>query len=109
MGRKIEYGPLPLINMAVGIPDGETPQGIIHHFAKRLNVPENQKYGAFHGKASFKQAIVDFYQRHYDVELDAEDEVCILYGTKMDLLHFQLVSLILGKMCYYRIQVIQII
>ena len=82
MGRKIEYGPLPLINMAVGIPDGETPHGIINHFAKRLNVPENQKYGAFHGKASFKQAIVDFYQRHYDVELDAEDEVCILYGTK---------------------------
>lgn len=22
MGRKIEHGPLPLINMAVGIPDG---------------------------------------------------------------------------------------
>ena len=60
MGRKIEYGPLTLINMAVGIPDGETPQGIINHFAKRLNVPENQKYGAFHGKASFKQAIIDF-------------------------------------------------
>lgn len=29
MGRKIEHGPLPLINMAVGIPDGPTPQGII--------------------------------------------------------------------------------
>ena len=32
----------------------------------------------------FKQAIVDFYQRQYDVTLDKEDEVCILYGTKMD-------------------------
>lgn len=30
----------------------------------------------------FKQAIVDFYQRQYDVTLDKEDEVCILYGTK---------------------------
>ncbi|MEJ7530444.1 N-succinyldiaminopimelate aminotransferase, partial [Staphylococcus hominis] len=28
MGRKVEHGPLPLINMAVGIPDGETPKGI---------------------------------------------------------------------------------
>ncbi|CDR67363.1 aminotransferase class I/II-fold pyridoxal phosphate-dependent enzyme [Staphylococcus schweitzeri] len=82
MGRKIEHGPLPLINMAVGIPDGATPQGIIEHFQKALAIPENQKYGAFHGKDTFKQAIVDFYQRQYDVTLDKEDEVCILYGTK---------------------------
>ena len=83
MGRKIEHGPLPLINMAVGIPDGETPQGIINHFAEALKIPENQKYGAFHGKDTFKQAIVDFYLRHYGVELDKDEEVCILYGTKM--------------------------
>lgn len=82
MGRKIEHGPLPLINMAVGIPDGATPQGIIEHFQKALAIPENQKYGAFHGKDTFKQAIVDFYQRQYDVTLDKEEEVCILYGTK---------------------------
>ena len=31
MGRKVEHGPLPLINMAVGIPDGETPKGIVDH------------------------------------------------------------------------------
>lgn len=82
MGRKVEHGPLPLINMAVGIPDGETPTGIIDHFAEALRIPENQKYGAFHGKESFKQAIVNFYQRQYGVTLDKDDEVCILYGTK---------------------------
>ncbi len=82
MGREIEHGPLPLINMAVGIPDGETPKGILDHFANALYQPENQKYVAFHGKVEFKQAIVNFYQRQYGVELDSEEEVCILYGTK---------------------------
>lgn len=82
MGRKVEHGPLPLINMAVGIPDGETPDTVIETFSEALRIPENQKYGAFHGKPEFKQAIVDFYQRHYGVTLDPEDEVCILYGTK---------------------------
>ncbi|MCE7785099.1 aminotransferase class I/II-fold pyridoxal phosphate-dependent enzyme [Staphylococcus xylosus] len=82
MGQKVEHGPLPLINMAVGIPDGETPKGIIDCFADALRQPDNQKYVAFHGKDSFKQAIVDFYQRQFQVELDKEDEVCILYGTK---------------------------
>ncbi|MGN4157170.1 aminotransferase class I/II-fold pyridoxal phosphate-dependent enzyme [Staphylococcus auricularis] len=82
MGRKVEHGPLPLINMAVGIPDGETPSGIVETMADAIRQPENQKYGAFHGKDSFKQAIVDFYQRQYQVTLDKEEEVCILYGTK---------------------------
>ncbi|MEB7385168.1 aminotransferase class I/II-fold pyridoxal phosphate-dependent enzyme [Staphylococcus xylosus] len=82
MGQKVEHGPLPLINMAVGIPDGETPKGIIDCFADALRQPDNQKYVAFHGKDSFKQAIVDFYRRQFQVELDKEDEVCILYGTK---------------------------
>ena len=36
MGRKVEHGPLPLINMAVGIPDGETPKGIVDHFVDVL-------------------------------------------------------------------------
>lgn len=82
MGQKVEHGPLSLINMAVGIPDGETPKEIIDCFADALRQPDNQKYVAFHGKDSFKQAIVDFYQRQFQVELDKEDEVCILYGTK---------------------------
>lgn len=82
MGQSVEHGPLPLINMAVGIPDGETPKGIIDCFADALREPSNQKYVAFHGKDTFKQAIVDFYQRQYHVALDKEEEVCILYGTK---------------------------
>jgi len=82
MGQKVEHGPLPLINMAVGIPDGETPKGIIDCFAEALREPSNQKYGAFHGKETFKQAIVDFYKRQFEVSLDPEEEVCILYGTK---------------------------
>ena len=87
MGQKVEHGPLPLINMAVGIPDGETPEGILDCFSKAIHIPENQKYGAFHGKDTFKQAIVDFYQRQYQVALDKEDEVCILYGTKNGLVN----------------------
>ena len=47
MGRKVEHGPLPLINMAVGIPDGETPKGIIDHFSEALRIPENQKVWCF--------------------------------------------------------------
>ena len=35
-------------------------EGIIEHFSEAIRIPENQKYGAFHGKESFKEAIVNF-------------------------------------------------
>lgn len=82
MGGKIEHGHLPLINMAVGIPDGETPKVIVDAFVNAIQKPENQKYVSFEGKDTFKSAIVDFYKRQYDVELNKDEEVCILYGTK---------------------------
>ncbi|NJH99936.1 aminotransferase class I/II-fold pyridoxal phosphate-dependent enzyme [Staphylococcus hyicus] len=82
MGKAVEHGPLPLINLAVGIPDANTPDRILDALAHAIRMPENQKYLAFQGKPSFKQAIVHFYKRHFDVSLDPETEVCLFYGTK---------------------------
>lgn len=82
MGRKVTHGPLPLINLAVGIPDADTPQRILDALTEAIVKPENQKYLAFQGKTHFKEAIVSFYQRHFGVTLDPETEVCLLYGTK---------------------------
>ncbi|MDE9830740.1 aminotransferase class I/II-fold pyridoxal phosphate-dependent enzyme [Staphylococcus delphini] len=82
VGQKIEHGPLPLINLAVGIPDGDTPPEIIKALQEAIVKPANQKYLAFQGKDVFRQAIVDFYQRQFNVTLDPDKEVCLLYGTK---------------------------
>lgn len=82
MEREVVHGPLPLINLAVGIPDADTPPRILQALSEAILKPENQKYLAFQGKATFKQAIVDFYKRHFDVVLDPDKEVCLLYGTK---------------------------
>ncbi|NJH86208.1 aminotransferase class I/II-fold pyridoxal phosphate-dependent enzyme [Staphylococcus agnetis] len=82
MGKAVEHGPLPLINLAVGIPDANTPERILDALTDAIRVPENQKYLAFQGKSTFKQAIVRFYQRHFNVSLDPETEVCLFYGTK---------------------------
>lgn len=59
MGRKVEHGPLPLINMAVGIPDGETPKGIIDHFLKRYVFLRIKSMVLFTERV-FKEAIVNF-------------------------------------------------
>ena len=57
MGRKVEHGPLPLINMAVGIPDGETPKGIIDHFLKRYVFLRIKSMVLFTGKSLLKKPL----------------------------------------------------
>ncbi|WP_414045130.1 aminotransferase class I/II-fold pyridoxal phosphate-dependent enzyme [Macrococcus equi] len=87
MGRKLEIGTKPLINMAVGIPDKPVPESVIDALIKGIQDPQNNKYGVFRGKDTLKKTIKKFYKDIYDVELDQDKEICILYGTKSGLVH----------------------
>ncbi|MCE4956445.1 aminotransferase class I/II-fold pyridoxal phosphate-dependent enzyme [Macrococcoides caseolyticum] len=87
MGRKLEVGTKPLINMAVGIPDKPVPDTVLQALTESIQNPKNNKYGVFRGKATLKSAIKTFYKEVYDVELDPDKEICILYGTKSGLVH----------------------
>ena len=60
MGRKVEHGPLPLINMAVGIPDGETPEGIIDIFQKRFGFLKIKNMVPFMVKNHLKRPLLIF-------------------------------------------------
>lgn len=96
MSKKLDIGELPLLNLAVGIPDGETPDSIKESVAESVYLPENQRYGAFRGKESFKDAIIRFYKRHYDVNLE-EENIALLYGTKSALVQFPMLFIEPGE------------
>lgn len=49
MGRKLEVGSKPLINMAVGIPDKPVPDSVIQALTESIQNPQNNKYGLFSG------------------------------------------------------------
>lgn len=86
MGRKLEVGAKPLINLAVGIPDKPAPEAVLKEMSEAILRPENNKYGVFRGKETFKNAIQKFYKDVYQVDIN-HDEICILYGTKSGLVH----------------------
>lgn len=92
-------GDLPLLNLAVGIPDGETPDVIKKAVADSVYLPENQRYGVFRGKRSFKDAIIRFYKKHYDVTLH-EENIALLYGTKSGLVQFPMTFIEPGEGIY---------
>ncbi|BAZ44115.1 aminotransferase class I and II [Chondrocystis sp. NIES-4102] len=84
--RAREQG-LDLIDLGMGNPDGAAPQPVIDAAIAALQDPSNHGYPPFEGTASFRQAITDWYQRCYGVELDPNSEALPLIGSKEGLGH----------------------
>ncbi|WP_411844178.1 aminotransferase class I/II-fold pyridoxal phosphate-dependent enzyme [Salinicoccus sp. HZC-1] len=99
MSKELDIGELPLLNLAVGIPDGETADSIKEAVTESVYQAENQRYGVFRGKQSFKDAIIRFYKKHYDVDLD-EENIALLYGTKSALVQFPMMFIEPGEGVY---------
>ncbi len=74
-----------VINLGQGNPDQPTPEFIVQELKKASGNPKFHKYSPFQGYSFLKEAIADFYQREYQVEVDPETEVAILFGAKTGL------------------------
>jgi aminotransferase len=74
-----------VINLGQGNPDQPTPDHIIASLQKAATNPSFHKYSPFRGHSFLKEAIATFYKREYDVSLDPETEVAVLFGGKVGL------------------------
>ncbi|WP_091659791.1 pyridoxal phosphate-dependent aminotransferase [Alteribacillus iranensis] len=74
-----------VINLGQGNPDLPTPPSIVKSLQEAAEDPQNHKYSPFSGKKELKEATAEFYKREYQVELDPETEVAILFGAKTGL------------------------
>lgn len=82
-----------VINLGQGNPDQPTPPHIVKALQQSAENPLSHKYSLFRGLPEFKQAAADFYKREYDVDLDPETEVAILFGTKVGLVELPMAML----------------
>ncbi|WP_046176488.1 pyridoxal phosphate-dependent aminotransferase [Domibacillus indicus] len=88
LSRKVaEYAALghDVINLGQGNPDQPTPDHIVASLQEAAGRPDFHKYPPFQGQAFLKEAAADFYKREYDVELDPQTEIAILFGGKAGL------------------------
>ncbi|GAA0590672.1 pyridoxal phosphate-dependent aminotransferase [Virgibacillus siamensis] len=81
---KINQG-YDVINLGQGNPDLPTPDHIVRAVQDAAAKPRNHKYTPFRGFPYLHKAIADFYQREYDVSIDPETEVAVLFGAKAGL------------------------
>lgn len=85
-----------IINLGQGNPDRPTPPHIVKAMQEATADVANHKYSPFRGIDELKEAIVTFYKREYDVTLDAETEVAVLFGAKAGLVELPLTLLNAG-------------
>src|SRR5699024_6478624 len=74
-----------IINLGQGNPDLPTADHVVKSLQIAAEDPVNHKYSPFQGFPYFKQAVADFYKREYDVDLNPDEEVALMFGSKIGL------------------------
>ena len=79
-----------IISLGIGDPDLPTPSYIIEEFKKRVDDSSYHHYPSYEGEKEFREEIANWYKKKFDVELDPEEEVLALIGSKEGIGHISL-------------------
>ncbi|MFI2855678.1 pyridoxal phosphate-dependent aminotransferase [Paenibacillus sp. JSM ZJ436] len=88
-----------VINLGQGNPDQPTPAHIVARLKEAADNPQYHKYSPFSGYSFLKEAIAKRYKEDYQVDLDPETEVAILFGGKTGLVELPQILLNPGELC----------
>ncbi len=79
----------PIINLGIGSPDLSPPETVI----KALKNADTHGYQSYQGLPELRKAIASFYQKYYDVDLNFENQILPLMGSKEGILHISMAFL----------------
>lgn len=79
-----------IIDLGIGDPDLPTPGHIIKALEAAANDPANHRYPSYVGMLAFRQAAAGWMKSRFGVDLDPEDEVLALIGSKEGVAHIPL-------------------
>src|SRR5680860_504218 len=76
-----------IINLGIGDPDQPTPNNIIEKLRESVKDPKTHDYPPYAGTAEFRQAVALWYKKRFGVDLDPDNEVMALIGSKEGIAH----------------------
>lgn len=90
--QKIEEGK-DIIDFGVGDPDQPTPDYIINKLCEEVKNSKSHHYPLGKGLIEFRDAISAWYKKRFNVDLNPEDEILPLIGSKEGIAHLPLAFL----------------
>ncbi|MCE8422601.1 MAG: LL-diaminopimelate aminotransferase [Candidatus Methanoperedens sp.] len=79
-----------VIDLSIGDPDLPTPSHIVEAMRKAVGNPTRHRYPSYEGMLSFRKAASAWYKKTMNVDLNPENEVLTLIGSKEGLAHIPL-------------------
>lgn len=76
-----------VINLSIGDPDMPTPPHIVEAMKKAVSNPARHRYPSYEGMLAFRNAAANWYKKEMNVDLNPEDEVLALIGSKEGIAH----------------------
>jgi LL-diaminopimelate aminotransferase len=76
-----------IIRLDIGSPDLPPPDFILQELYRSAADPDHHSYAGYYGIPALRQAMADYYQRRFGIELDADTEVIPLIGSKEGIAH----------------------
>jgi len=73
---------IDVISLGIGDPDTPTYPAIVDAAQRAVADPSTHQYPSNRGRQEFREAVADFYERRFGVELDPETEVMSAIGAK---------------------------
>ncbi|MDF2674008.1 MAG: aspartate/tyrosine/aromatic aminotransferase [Clostridiales bacterium] len=85
--KKLISEGIDIIDIGIGDPDRPTPDFIVNSAIESIKNSAYHRYPPYYGLLEFKIAVAEYYKRKYNVELDHENEVAVLIGSKEGIAH----------------------
>ncbi|MBU0514593.1 MAG: aminotransferase class I/II-fold pyridoxal phosphate-dependent enzyme [Proteobacteria bacterium] len=89
-----------IVDLGMGNPDLATPPHIVDKLLEAAGKATNHRYSASKGITKLRHAIVDWYRRRYNVELDPDTETVATIGAKEGLSHLVLATVSPGDVVF---------
>ena len=81
-----------IIDFGMGNPDQPTPEHIVDKLKETVNRGDTHRYSQSKGIPRLRQAICNWYQSRYEVDLDPASEAIVTLGSKEGLAHLALAT-----------------
>lgn len=91
--KKLVDNGKPIINLGVGSPDIMPPKAVVKTLVTTTKENSAHQYQPYAGIYTLREAIKSFYNKTYQVQLSAENQILPLMGSKEGIMHISMAFL----------------
>ncbi len=87
MINKAKEDGVDVISFGIGDPDQPTPNYIVDSMIEAVKDPSNHSYPSYEGLYEYRNAVANWYNNRFSVNLDPDKEIISLIGSKEGIAH----------------------